>query len=160
MYLWLRADLIWRRMSWKGRNEWDAGLSNDNSDKKDIKEELWWEIPSRNISRRVILLHITCNFVENFQIYTYFSFNIRLEWERSIIRYKIKYLKKSRKKAEVVNIWEDIVFCELGCSQLWQWHCIGIVVSSIHHGSQCHLNVNDGFGILGWRFGGLWLTRN
>ena len=35
-----------------------------------------------------------------------------------------------------------------------------IVVSSIHHGSQCHLNVNDGFWILGWRFGGLCLTRN
>ena len=27
-----------------------------------------------------------------------------------------------------------------------------IVVSSIHHGSQCHLNVNDGFWILGWQY--------
>ena len=52
----------------------------------------------------------------------------------------------------------DIVFGELGSCQLWQWHCI--VVSRIHHGSQCHLNINDGFWILGWRFGGLCLTRN
>ena len=121
--------------------------------KKDIKEELWWVIPSRNMLRRVSLLHIT---VENFQIYTYFSFN---EWERSIIWYKIKYLKKSRKKAEIEYILGDIVFGELGSCQLWQWHCI--VVSRIHHGSQCHLNINDGFWILGWRlFGGLSLTRN
>ena len=120
--------------------------------KKDIKEELWWVIPSRNMLRRVSLLHIT---VENFQIYTYFSFN---EWERSIIWYKIKYLKKSRKKAEIEYILGDIVFGELGSCQLWQWHCI--VVSRIHHGSQCHLNINDGFWILGWRFGGLCLTRN
>ena len=112
--------------------------------KKDIKEELWWVIPSRNMLRRVSLLHIT---VENFQIYTYFSFN---EWERSIIWYKIKYLKKSRKKAEIEYILGDIVFGELGSCQLWQWHCI--VVSRIHHGSQCHLNINDGFWILGWQY--------
>ena len=150
MYLCLCGPHL-KEMELKRKEWWRCRLE------KRYKRRTIWEIPSRNILRRVSLLHIT---VENFQINTYFSFNIRLEWERSIIRYKIKYLKKSRKKAEVVNIWEDIVFCELGCSQLWQWHCIGIVVSSIHHGSQCHLNVNDGFGILGWRFGGLWLTRN